>query len=125
MLNMFIHFVIILFFFHFKVLAMANYTSHAAVDPNFEKSTSIKPKKNMQIFKNSRKNFIHGRFAQFFLHTTVVQQLKMNQQILVLSFFTYFVVSCPKYPFKVRKKLLFCFFSFFWALITRISGRKL
>ena len=46
----------------------------------------------MQIFKNSRKNFFHGRFAQFFWHTTVVQQLKVNQQILVLSFFTYFVV---------------------------------
>ena len=46
MLNMFIHFLIILSFFHFKVHAMANYTSHAAVDPNFENGTSIRPKKH-------------------------------------------------------------------------------
>ena len=38
-LNMFIHFLTILSFFHFKVHAMANYTSHAAVDPNFENGT--------------------------------------------------------------------------------------
>ena len=49
--NMFIHFLIILSFFHFKVHAMANYTSHAAVDPNFEKGTSIKPKKHANFQK--------------------------------------------------------------------------
>ena len=67
MLNMFIHFLIILSFFHFKVHAMANYTSHAAVDPNFENGTSIKPKKNMQIFKISRNIFFYRIFAPFFL----------------------------------------------------------
>ena len=46
MLNMIIHFLIISSFFHFKVHAMANYTSHAAVDPNFENGTSIRPKKH-------------------------------------------------------------------------------
>ena len=46
MLNMIIRFLIISFFFHFKVHAMANYTSHAAVDPNFENGTSIRPKKH-------------------------------------------------------------------------------
>ena len=51
MLNMFIHFLIILSFFHFKVHGMANYTSHAAVDPNFEKGTSIKPKKHANFQK--------------------------------------------------------------------------
>ena len=51
MLNMFMHFLIILSFFHFKVHAMAKYTSHAAVDPNFEKCTSIKPKKHAKIQK--------------------------------------------------------------------------
>ena len=30
---------------------MANYTSHAAVDPNFEKGTSIKPKKHANFQK--------------------------------------------------------------------------
>ena len=45
MLNMIIHFLIISSFFHFKVHAMANYTSHAAVHPNFENSPSIRPKK--------------------------------------------------------------------------------
>ena len=46
MLNMIIHFLIILSFFYFKVHAMANYTSHAAVNQNFENSASNKPKKH-------------------------------------------------------------------------------
>ena len=66
MLNMFIHFLIILSFFHFKVHAMANYTSHAAVDPNFENGTSIKPKKTCKFSKIAGISFFMEYLRHFF-----------------------------------------------------------